>query len=40
VNLILSSTIDSIETLREQHDEFVSTFGVSQPMIWRNEVRP
>jgi hypothetical protein len=38
VNLTLASSIDCIETLREQHDEFISTFGATQPIIWRQEV--
>ena len=39
VNLTLSLTIDSYETLREQHDEFISNFGATQPVVWRDEVR-
>ena len=38
VTLTLSPTVDSIETLREQHDEFLSTFGGSQTSLWRDEV--
>ena len=38
VNLTLSLTIDSYETLREQHDEFISNFGATQPVVWRDEV--
>ena len=38
VNLTLSLTIDSYETLREQHDEFLSNFGATQPVVWRDEV--
>ena len=38
VNLTLSLTIDSYETLREQHDEFISNFGATQPVVWLDEV--
>jgi hypothetical protein len=38
VTLTLNPTVDSIETLREQHDEFLSTFGSSQTSLWRDEV--
>lgn len=39
VILTLSSAIDSVETMREQHDEFLSTFGAAQPQLWQEEVR-
>lgn len=39
VTLTLSSSTDSIETMREQHDEFLSTYGCNNSQLWLEEVK-